>query len=79
MFNGRRDDQNRLNRRDFNLLSLAAMGGLAAEVPSIPEDSWQRTQASDKVAKKELHICRGLNSCKGNGAEWTPQRRWKDR
>ena len=70
MFDGRRNDPNRMNRRDFNLLSLAAMGGLAAGSSLDP----RRLAASDSktgttVAKKERHICRGLNSCKGNGAD----------
>lgn len=53
------------NRRDFNRLTLAAVGGLLAGAAqtarSAPADSGKAG------AKKELHVCRGLNACKGQG------------
>jgi len=56
------------NRRDFNRLTAAAMGGLMAGLATGP-----RTVSADDKAKeapkKEIHVCRGLNSCKGQGAE----------
>ena len=61
--------KDRLNRRDFNLLSFAALGGVAAG-SSLTAASLaaQDTKKGDKAGKQELHVCRGLNTCKGNGA-----------
>lgn len=59
------DDES--NRRDFNRLTLAAIGGLMAGAAQCA-----RAAAADdgkKQEKKELHVCRGLNSCKGHGAD----------
>ncbi len=69
MSDSQHDRPDVINRRDFNLFSLAAMGGIAAGSSMIPG----RLQAKDpdkgaKDAKQELHVCRGLNSCKGKGA-----------
>jgi hypothetical protein len=59
-----------INRRDFQRLTLAAFGGIVAGAAA--------AQAKDEVPKKdkdknpllgEPHICRGLNVCKGLGAD----------
>ncbi len=59
-------DKSEMNRRDFQRLTGAALGGMiagasllksvvvAAEVPNILSDP---------------HVCRGINSCKGKGAD----------
>jgi hypothetical protein len=63
------DRSNKIGRREFNRLSLAAMGGLAtgaSMIPgSLPADEEKKT---GEAPKKELHVCRGLNSCKAKGA-----------
>ena len=59
-----------LNRRDFQRLTVAALGGMLAGAAT--------AHAKDEVPKKdknknpllgEPHICRGLNVCKGLGAD----------
>ena len=49
-----------LNRRDFQRLTLAAMGGLAvgATAPRLA------AAAEGKSLLEEPHVCRGLNTCK---------------
>lgn len=56
-----RDD---VSRRGFNKLTLGAVAGLMAGATT-------RAPASEEGEKdeKEKHVCRGLNSCKGQGAE----------
>lgn len=55
---------NPLDRRQFNQLTAAALGGMiaGAAIGCSPEEP----AASAAVAEK--HLCRGLNSCKGKGA-----------
>ena len=68
-----------LNRRDFNRLSMAALGGMMAgatagcgsgEPPQQQAKDPQppATTPATPVAKGEVHACRGLNACKGQGA-----------
>ena len=54
-----------LTRRDFSKLSAAAFGGMIAGTAIGVSD----VLGADDEKKKEVHICRGLNSCKGNGAK----------
>ena len=63
-----------LNRRDFSRLTAAAVGGLMAGA-SLGASA---LGADDKVPKKdkkknpmlgEPHVCRGINMCKGLGAD----------
>ena len=83
------DDQE-LNRRDFNRLTMAALGGVVAgtvagcggeDKPAAPPASKPAATAAgdpkDKPKEKEMevasvsgeaHACRGLNSCKDQGA-----------
>ena len=68
MIDSRGNSQDRFNRRDFNRLGLAAIGGLAAGSALNPRSlAAHDAKKGEKAAKKELHVCRGLNSCKGNG------------
>jgi len=71
-----------LNRRDFTRLAVAAFGGLVAGANAgcgskNPPDTTAAPAAgsagdgSTEVAAKEVHLCRGLNSCKGKGASGT--------
>ncbi len=54
-----------VTRRDFNKLTMAAFGGLIAGAST----GTLRSMAEDKKEeKKEIHVCRGLNSCKGQDA-----------
>lgn len=57
-----------MNRRDFQRLTLAALGGALAGT--------QRSLAADEKAKEEKnpllsdpHVCRGINTCKGKGKD----------
>lgn len=56
-------DNSDLNRRDFQRLTLAALGGLAvgAGLPVSAE------AAAEKTLLDEPHVCRGLNACKNRG------------
>lgn len=57
-----------LNRRDFQRLTLAALGGALAGT--------QLVYAADEKGKEEKnpllsdpHVCRGINTCKGKGKD----------
>ena len=50
-----------LSRREFSKLSAAAFGGMVAGTTLTASELF----AEDKEI--EVHVCRGLNSCKGNG------------
>ncbi len=65
-------DHSQLNRRDFQRLTAAAVGGLMAGAAAGSSAS-----AADKAPQKdknknamlgEPHVCRGINMCKGLGA-----------
>lgn len=64
-------DKSELSRRDFQRLTAAAMGGLLAGTAL----GGTAAAADDKKKKKknpllsEPHVCRGLNTCKGKGAD----------
>jgi hypothetical protein len=71
-----------IHRRDFHRLSLAALGGMAAGAAgsaalaaaqnaskNAKNDAQKGAQKDTKAKKKEIHVCRGLNSCKTNGAD----------
>jgi hypothetical protein len=66
------------SRRDFNRLTLSAIGGLIAGLGQLEEkvladDKKKGTTAKKKQPPqpaKEIHVCRGLNSCKGQGIDW---------
>lgn len=65
-------NKNRLNRRDFSLLAMAAMGGIAAgcQPEGGPTKGGATNSPSGEVSQagvKEAHLCRGLNTCKGLG------------
>ncbi len=66
-------DRRHLDRRDFHKLTTAALGGLAAGSilgcgkkgptgAAAPAGGGETT-----LAKAEVHLCRGLNDCKGLG------------
>jgi len=54
-----------LDRRDFHKLTAAALGGLAAG--SVLGCGGGQDAAQQVVALSEVHLCRGLNNCKGQG------------
>lgn len=62
-----------INRRTFNNLTAAALGGLAAgtlagcggEKPAAKPNGPEGTKAT---AAADVHLCRGLNDCKSKGA-----------
>ncbi len=53
-----------VNRRDFNKLTAAAFGGMVAGTTVGAMDV--HAQDKKKAEKKDIHVCRGLNSCKGH-------------
>lgn len=67
-----------MNRRDFHKLSLAAFSGAVSGTlagcgetpkPEAPKTGTGKTDAGKgDAAVAELHVCRGLNACKGKGA-----------
>jgi hypothetical protein len=58
----------RLDRRDFNKLTAAALGGLASGT-LLGCNSGAKTGGEATVVKVEVHLCRGLNECKGQGKD----------
>jgi hypothetical protein len=66
-----------LDRRDFNKLTTAALGGLAAgsllgcnqgaKPPAADGDKAPGGETT--IAKADIHLCRGLNECKGQGKD----------
>ncbi|MCE9528392.1 MAG: hypothetical protein K8R36_20300 [Planctomycetales bacterium] len=61
-----------IDRRTFNQLTAAALGGIAAgslagcggEKPAAKPNGPEGTKAT---AAADVHLCRGLNDCKGKG------------
>jgi hypothetical protein len=62
--------QNSWDRRKFNELSAAAIGGLVAGSLAGCGNQPPANKASTPPGKAtaEKHLCRGLNDCKGQGA-----------
>jgi hypothetical protein len=60
--------ESQFNRRDFNKLSSAALGGLlAGTVGGCTPQGGQPIGGPSTAAAAEVHLCRGLNTCKGKG------------
>jgi len=71
------------NRRDFHRLSMAALGGMVAgsvagcggdkPVPAKPEakndDKRSAPPETALADASDVHVCHGLNSCKGKGLD----------
>jgi len=62
-----------LNRRDFTKLTMAAFGGMVAGATAGASSSLGFQSGNhnheEHGTKKEVHVCRGLNSCKNQGAK----------
>ncbi len=56
-----------IDRRDFHKLTTAALGGLAAG--AVLGCGKKGGQVTSTAAAAELHLCRGLNDCKGQGRD----------
>jgi len=54
-----------IDRRDFHKLTSAALGGLAAGAVL----GCKKGGGDTAVAKIDVHLCRGLNDCKGQGKD----------
>ena len=65
--------QQSFDRRDFHKLTTAALGGLAAGAvlgcAKKDEEIKGGGDAVTQVAAAEVHLCRGLNECKGQGKD----------
>lgn len=72
---------NHFSRRDFHRLTSAALGGMmlgsAAGCGDKPQEENEAgdaaTTATPVSQAKEIHVCRGLNTCKGKGADGNNQ------
>src|SRR5262245_45073861 len=67
-------DRRQLDRRDFHRLTTAALGGLAAGSvlgcnQKGPPGQMAQTGGDAAAVKAEVHLCRGLNDCKGQGKD----------
>jgi hypothetical protein len=60
-----------INRRDFNKLTGAALSGLAsgAAIGCGSGNKAPVTTGDGTLAKADMHLCRGLNECKGQGKD----------
>ena len=56
----------RLSRRDFNKLTVAAFGGVLLGT-TLTGRAADKDDHDPKLLLEEPHVCRGLNTCKGNG------------
>lgn len=57
-----------LNRRDFQKLTAAALGGLAAgTVLGCSTKPDAESSSAELRTPADVHLCRGLNDCKGQG------------
>jgi hypothetical protein len=66
--------QRNLDRRDFHKLTTAALSGLAAGAlggcsKERPVETAKVQDDKAAVAAKDVHLCRGLNDCKGLGKD----------
>lgn len=62
-------DESRLHRRQFNKLTAAALGGMMSG--ALAGCNFSSEPADDAAAESSgpKHLCRGLNDCKGQGAD----------
>jgi hypothetical protein len=59
-----------INRRDFQKLSSAALGGLlAGSFAGCTPQASTSISVSASASATELHLCRGLNTCKSKGGD----------
>lgn len=63
-------DNSELSRRDFERLTLAALGGViaGAGISRAAEDDDDDDKDKNPLLV-EPHVCRGLNTCKGKGKD----------
>lgn len=55
----------KIHRRTFHQLTAAALGGIAAG--SVAGCGGERRAAPGPALTADVHLCRGLNDCKGKG------------
>src|SRR5947209_3048022 len=57
-----------MDRRDFHKLTTAALSGLATgTMLGCVKEGAKAPSGDTAVAKVDVHLCRGLNDCKGQG------------
>ncbi len=59
-------DPHSLSRRDFGKLSMAALAGLSVGGVAFAADE---KKSEKNPLLSDPHVCRGLNTCKGKGAD----------
>lgn len=62
-------DHSQLNRRDFQRLSMAALGGMLAGAGAVDAAEEKEDKKKKNPLLTEPHVCRGLNACKGKGVD----------
>jgi hypothetical protein len=63
-------DSRDLSRREFARLSVAALAGLSVgSARAFAADDTKKSEKSPLLS--DPHVCRGLNTCKGKGADKT--------
>jgi hypothetical protein len=61
-------DLSDLSRRHFGKLTLAALAGMSAGVSAIARAEDKKVPQKSPLLS-DPHVCRGLNTCKGKGAD----------
>jgi hypothetical protein len=56
-----------MDRRDFTKAMSAVVAGMAAGTRLFAEEKKADSKAPAKADVKDLHICKGMNDCKGKG------------
>ncbi len=61
-------DKSELNRREFQRLTGAALGGMLLGAGALKSSLFAAEEKNPLISTKD-HVCRGLNTCKGQGAD----------
>ena len=57
-----------LNRREFQRLAGAALGGLVLGAGALNSNLFAKDEEKNPLLG-DAHVCRGINTCKGKGAD----------
>ncbi|HEV3416891.1 MAG TPA: hypothetical protein VG056_08770, partial [Pirellulales bacterium] len=60
-------DKSELNRREFQRLTGAALGGMLLGAGALNSSLFAADEKNPMLG--DAHICRGINTCKGKGAD----------
>ena len=62
-------DKSELNRREFQRLTGAALGGMLLGAGALKSSLLAAPAADSNPLLGDNHVCRGLNTCKAKGAD----------